>query len=99
MDECTLIGGGGGESAAAPTGKWFRFVLAFGRERARDQIDSGYQGAFAGQRLSSSSSRRPLCFYFFDLKDAQTTGKRSLFALFKKINIYIKCCFHCFAFV
>ena len=64
-----IIGGWGGETAAAPTGKSFRFVRACeraGARAARDQITYGYLEVFT--KPSFLLSPRPLCFHFFDQK-------------------------------
>ena len=60
----SLVGGWGGESAAAPTGKSFRACKSerAGGRCARDQLRLPTVGEFAGWSLSSSG--RPLLLAF-----------------------------------
>ena len=99
----THIGGWGGESAAAPTGKSFRFVRACeraGARAARDQL-----------RLPRAICRMNVFFFFFsarvafslfDPKNAPNASGLMLFALFyffhiKTNDFVFFCVFYCFA--
>ena len=82
------IGGWRGESAAAPTGKSFRFVRACERAgaRARREISYCYLEVFAKRTFSSSSARGWL-FHFCDPKNAKTTIKQMVWALFEQFSV------------
>ena len=83
-----LVGGWGGECAAAPTGKSFRFVRACERAGARaapNQLPLP-RGICEMNVSPSSSSPRGLRFYFFDPPNAKNIRKHLVVVVFEHFS-------------